>query len=121
MGLMQVRREYVKLISKERKQCPDCSNFYEKRQRPHKCLKTLQQFKWPKLGARVFCLLCMKVRESKAALARHYLACHSMHDLQTHLGINAHILFFALRPDLLEGEGTKSIEMQVEAIEHDEP
>ncbi len=84
-------------------------------------LKTLQKLKWPKLGAKVFCLLCMKIRESKTALARHYLACHSTHHLKKHLGVNSPILFFALRPDLLEGEGAKSIEMQVKAIEHDEP
>ena len=100
------RNEYAKLVSTEkRRRCPERSNFYAKRHRAHKCIRSLQQMKWPTLGGKVFCLLCMQLRDSKAALARHYLACHSIHDLEAHLGINARLLFFASRPELLAREG----------------
>ncbi len=43
MGLMEVRHEYAKLVSSDRSQRPECSNFYARRHRPHKCIRSLQQ------------------------------------------------------------------------------
>ena len=121
VGPMEVRNEYAKLVSTERRQCPECSNFYARRHRAHNCIRSLQQMKWPTLGGKVFCLLCMQLRDSKAALARHYLACYSIQDLKTHLGINARLLFFALRPELLAREGDAAREMRAEEAEREEP
>ncbi len=117
---MEVRNEYAKLVSSERRQCSECSNFYAKRNRPHKCIRSLQQLKWPTLGGKVFCLLCMQLRDSKEKMARHYLACHSIEELEVRL-VNARLLFFALRPELFAGEAGAGSELRAEEAKREEP
>ena len=60
-------------------------------------MSQLAQYKWATIDAKPFCLLCLKVRNDKEALATHYLACHSIVDLEEHLGIKAAVLFSALQ------------------------
>ena len=99
VGPLKIQKECAKLISEDRTQCRDCLLFFDKRLRHgHTHITSLVQYKWPKMGSKFICLLCMKERDDKIALAKHYLACHSLYDLETHLGISARILFLAVRP-----------------------